>query len=71
VDWAKAQVMIRQDYTCAEVSISFISSFYQEVLPERAVKATERMGLGRQNEHKEVPLPVECQILRLKQRKKR
>ncbi len=63
--------MIKQDYTSAKVSISFISSFYQEVLPERAVEATERMGLGRQNEHREAPLPVESQVLRVKQRKKR
>jgi hypothetical protein len=59
VDWAKAQVMIREDYTSAEVSISFMSSFYQDVLPERAVEATERMGLGRHKQHKQVPLLVE------------
>ena len=51
--------MIREDYTSAEVPISFMSSFYQDVLPERAVEATERMGLGRHKQHKQVPLLVE------------
>ena len=52
--------MIRQDCASVEVSIAFISSFNEGVvLPQRAVEATERMGLGMQRQQKQVPLSVQ------------